>query len=76
MKLNTPAVLFGFCALLGCGIEEKINNASEKCEDKIYEALEHVEDVCLTKDQIWELLYTVRGHDAISSSPCDGGRAP
>jgi hypothetical protein len=73
VRTQISVVLFSLGALMGCGIEEKINDAGEKCEDKIYEALEHVEDVCLTKDQIWELLYEVRGYGVETSPRCEEG---
>lgn len=42
--------------LFGCGIEGKIDNASVRCEEKISELLEGIEEVCLTKEEILELI--------------------
>ena len=42
--------------IFGCGIESKIDDASAKCQDKISELLEGVEEICLTKEEILELV--------------------
>ena len=47
--------------IFGCGIESKIDSASTKCQDKISELLEGVEGICLTKEEILELLHSARG---------------
>ena len=46
-----------FC---GCGIEEQVNKAVEKCEDKGARALEGVEDVCLSKEEVLELIDSIK----------------
>ena len=42
--------------IFGCDIEGKIDDAGARCEDKISELLEGVEDICLTKEEILELI--------------------
>ena len=44
--------------IFGCDIEGKIDDASDKCQDKISELLDGVEDICLTKEEILELLHS------------------
>jgi hypothetical protein len=57
MKFNTLAALFAMFLVTGCGIEKRIDNATSKCESIVSEALEGLEDSCLTKD---EILWLVR----------------
>ena len=45
--------------IFGCGIEGKIDDASTKCQDKISELLDGVEDICLTKEEILELVSSI-----------------
>lgn len=45
--------------IFGCGIEGKIDDAGTRCEDKISELLEGVEDICLTKEEILELINSI-----------------
>ena len=42
--------------IFGCDIEGKIDDASVRCEEKISELLEGIEEVCLTKEEILELI--------------------
>ena len=46
--------------IFGCGIENKIDDASAKCQDKISELLEGVEEICLTKEEILELVSSIK----------------
>jgi len=57
-KLISFIILFFIVILMifGCEIEEKINKAADRCEDKISRVLEGVEDICLTKEEILELI--------------------
>ena len=48
--------LFISLMIFGCGIEGRINDASAKCQDKISDLLQGVEDICLTKEEILELV--------------------
>ena len=53
------AIIIGFfisLMIFGCDIEGKIDDASAKCQDKISELLDGVEDICLTKEEILELI--------------------
>ena len=45
--------------IFGCDIEGKIDDAGARCEDKISELLEGVEDICLTKEEILELVGSI-----------------
>jgi len=45
--------------ILGCEIEEQVNKAAHRCEDKISQVLESVEDACLTKEEILDLLNSI-----------------
>ena len=55
--------IIGFAIILiifGCEIEEQVNKAANRCEDKISQVLESVENVCLTKEEILELIYSIK----------------
>jgi len=57
-------IIAGFAIIImifGCDIEGKIDDASMRCEDKISELLEGAEDICLTKEEILELITSVQG---------------
>ena len=56
MKYNALAILFALVSLTGCGLNKKINDATAKCETIVSEALEGLEDTCLTKEEILELI--------------------
>lgn len=60
MKFNTLIVLGSLHLLIGCGIQEEINKATNTCGDMISEALEGLEDTCLTKEEILDLINTIR----------------
>ena len=51
-------------------IEDKIEKAADRCEDKVAKALENIEDACLTKEEIIELLYSLRDNPDVG---VDGG---
>tara|TARA_R100001082_G_C4355432_1_gene156632 strand:- start:905 stop:1138 length:234 start_codon:yes stop_codon:yes gene_type:complete len=51
--------LFISLMIFGCGIEGKIDDASAKCQDEISKLLEDVEDICLTKEEILELINSI-----------------
>jgi hypothetical protein len=59
-----------FVALSGCGIEEQVNKAATRCEDKISKILESVENGCLTKEEVLELLRAYEAPTDVDS--CDG----
>jgi hypothetical protein len=54
--------------LFGCDIENKIDKAAGRCEDKIANVLEHVENACLTKEEILELVRSIKDHEDAGSS--------
>ena len=63
-------IIIGFAILLmifGCEIEEQVNKAANRCEDKISKVLESVEDVCLTKEEILELITSVQDFEDAGS---------
>ena len=56
-------IIVGFAIILmifGCEIEEQVNKAANRCEDKISKVLEGVEDICLTKEEILELITSIK----------------
>jgi len=61
MKYVYAIIVAFFISLMifGCDIEGKIDDASMRCEDKISELLEGVEDICLTKEEILELVHSI-----------------
>ena len=61
MKYIYAIMMAFFISLMifGCGIENKIDSASAKCQDKISELLEGVEEICLTKEEILELVGSI-----------------
>jgi hypothetical protein len=61
MKYIYAIMMAFFISLMifGCGIESKIDSASAKCQDKISELLEGVEEICLTKEEILELVGSI-----------------
>jgi len=61
--------LFISLMIFGCDIEGKIDDASGKCENKISELLEGIEDICLTKEEILDLVRSIEtGEDATACS--------
>jgi hypothetical protein len=62
MKYVYAIIVAFFISLIifGCGIESKIGDASAKCQDKISELLEGVEDICLTKEEILDLISFIK----------------
>ena len=53
--------------IFGCDIEGRIDDASMRCEDKISQLLEGVEDICLTKEEILELINSVQNFEDTES---------
>jgi len=77
MKYVYAIIVAFFISLMifGCDIEGKIDDASIRCEDKISELLEGVEDICLTKEEILELVRSIEineGADACSEEGPQG----
>jgi len=63
-------IIVGFVIIImicGCEIEEQVNKAANRCEDQISKVLESVEDVCLTKEEILELLTSVQDFEDAGS---------
>jgi hypothetical protein len=62
-KMKTTKRFLWVCiilAVVSCNIEDTIENASKKCEDEIAKVVQSVESVCLTKEEILEIIYSVR----------------
>ena len=51
--------IFMLCA---CGVEEEIDKAAKKCEEQVAKALENVENICLTKEDVLELMRSARNN--------------
>ena len=54
----------------GCDIDSKIDDASAKCQNKISELLEGVEEVCLTKEEILELVNSINISGGTDTDAC------
>jgi hypothetical protein len=69
MKYVYAIIIVFFISLMifGCDIEGKIDDASTRCEDKISQLLEGVEDICLTKEEILELVRSITGFEDAGS---------
>ena len=48
---------------IGCDIEEAVGNASQRCEDEIAKIIQSVESTCLTKDELFEIINSVRARN-------------
>jgi hypothetical protein len=57
-------------AVVSCNIEDTVEDASKKCEDEIAKVVQSVESVCLTKEEILEIIYSVRKADAEEADGC------
>ncbi len=44
----------------GCGIDHAINNAGQRCEDEIAKIIENIEDSCITKDELLDIIDSIR----------------
>jgi len=60
--------------LASCNIEESVRDASERCEDEIAKIIQSVESTCLTKDELFEIINSVRArndqkNDCVESVP-------
>ena len=64
-------VLFGWIAI-GCDIEGAIGNASQRCEDEIAKIIQSIESSCLTKDELFDILDSVRARNDQTTN-CDVG---
>ena len=54
--MNKVVYIIVFCVIYGCGLETQIDDAAQKCEDQMAAILENIEDTCLTKEEILELI--------------------
>ena len=44
----------------GCDIDGAINDASQRCEDEIAKIIENIENSCITKDELLDIIDSVR----------------
>ena len=58
MKYLTYALIV--LMTIGCDIESAIGNASEGCEDEIAKIIRSIESTCLTKDELMDIIDSVR----------------
>jgi len=74
MKYVYAIIVAFFISLMifGCDIEGKIDDASIRCEDKISELLEGVEDICLTKEEILELVRSIEINEGADTCSEEG----
>ena len=49
--------------IAGCDIEGAIGNASQRCEDEIAKIIQSVESTCLTKDELFDIIDSVRARN-------------
>jgi hypothetical protein len=63
-ELMKYSILISLATLLltgACDIDSKIDRAADKCEERVTAILEEFEDVCLTKEEILDLLREMQG---------------
>jgi hypothetical protein len=46
--------------MAACDIEGAIGNASQRCEDEIAKIIQSIESTCLTKDELMDIIDSVR----------------
>jgi hypothetical protein len=58
-------LMYVFIVLMfaGCDIEGAVDNASERCEDEIAKIIQSVESTCLTKDELMDIIDSVRARN-------------
>ena len=44
----------------GCDIQGAIDGASHRCEDEIAKIIESIEDSCITKDELLDIIDSIR----------------
>ena len=49
--------------IAGCDIEGAIGNASQRCEDEIEKIIQSIESSCLTKDELFDIIDSVRAQN-------------
>jgi len=49
--------------MIGCDIEGVIGNASQRCEDEIAKIIQSIESTCLTKDELMDIIDSVRARN-------------
>jgi len=61
MKYLTYALIV--LMTIGCDIESAIGNASQRCEDEIAKIIQSIESTCLTKDELMDIIDSVRAQN-------------
>ena len=59
--------VFIILMITGCDIEGAIGNASERCEDEIAKIIESIESSCITKDELLDIIDSVRTQNGQST---------
>ena len=57
MKCKSALVALLLITPTGCALEEQIESATVQCKEEIANAVEQLEDTCLTKEEILEIIY-------------------
>tara|TARA_R110000824_G_scaffold54557_7_gene150595 strand:- start:119 stop:355 length:237 start_codon:yes stop_codon:yes gene_type:complete len=71
MKYGTLAGLFSMFLIIGCGIEKRIDNATSKCESIVSEALEGLEETCLTGEDLLDLIAHLQQVEGDTNDFCE-----
>lgn len=71
MKYGTLAGLFSMFLIIGCGIEKRIDNATSKCESIVSEALEGLEETCLTAEDLLDLIAHLQQVEGDTNDFCE-----
>ena len=64
--------VFVILTITACDIESAIDNASERCEDEIAKIIQSIESSCLTKDELFAIIDSVRARNDHNDNCVDG----
>ena len=48
---------------VGCDIEGALSSAGQRCEDEIEKIIQSIESTCLTKDELFDIIDSVRAQN-------------
>ena len=68
MRYSLSIIIGTLLLLAACDIDSKIDHAADKCEERVTTILEEFEHVCLTKEEILDLLREMQGQTDTRSS--------
>ena len=57
MRCKSALVALLLVIAPSCALEEQIESATVQCKEEIAKAVEQLEDTCLTKEEILEIIY-------------------